>query len=57
MPHGLLRILIIFLLIYLAAGVVINLTAENKSLKNLKEDPMLILEVPFNYILEMVSKT
>jgi len=56
MSRGLFRILIIFLLIYLVVGVAINLTIENKTIDNLKENPMLILEAPFNYILKMVNK-
>ena len=56
MSRGLFRILIILLLIYLVAGVAINLTVENNTIDNLKENPVLILEAPFNYILEMVNK-
>jgi len=56
MSRGLFRILIILLLIYLVAGVTINLTVGNKTIDNLRENPVLIFETPFNYILKMFNK-
>jgi len=56
MSKKLLRVLIIFLLFYLVAGVVINMTVENKTIDNIKENPVLIFEAPFNYIIKMVNK-
>ncbi len=56
MSRGLFRILIIILLIYIVAGVAVNMTVGNKTIDNLKENPVLIFEAPFNYILEMVNK-
>ena len=48
-------ILIIFLLIYLVAGVAINLTVGNNSVNDLKENPILIIQTPFNYILHLIN--
>ena len=56
MSRGLFRILIILLLIYLVAGVALNLFVEEKSVDDLKKDPFLIVLTPFNYILELINK-
>ena len=55
MSKKLVRILIIFLLIYLVAGVAINLTVGNNSVNDLKENPILIIQTPFNYILHLIN--
>ncbi len=56
MSRGIVKFLIILLLVYLVTGVAINLTIENKTIDNLKENPILILGAPFQYVLELINK-
>ena len=56
MSRKLVRILIILLLIYLVAGVLLNLFILGSTIETIRENPMLIIEAPFQYILELVNK-